>query len=96
MGYDSPARGGRDFEMAERKADGGRRAPDRPALRPLSNRAGAATLTEERLRQQKMSFVYGNAPKGSRIVRESAEESVDRLRLDTLTAFSGLDPDAGR
>ena len=81
--------------MAERKADG-RRAPHRPDLRALLDRAGAVTLTEEHLRQQKASFVYGNAPKGPRITRESAGESVDRLRLDTLTAFNGLNPDAGR
>lgn len=95
MGYDSPARDRRGFRMAERKADG-RRAPHRPELRALLDRAGAATLTEEKLRQQKASFVYGNASKGSRIAREPAGGSVDRLRLDTLTAFNGLDPDAGR
>ena len=95
MGYDSPARDRRGLRMAERKADG-RRAPHRPKLRALPDRAGAATLAEEQLRQQKASIVYGNAPKGSRIARESAGESVDRVRLDTLTAFSGLNPGAGR
>ena len=66
--------------MAERKA-ALRRAPDRPELRALLDRARTVTLTEEQLRQQKASFVYGNAPKGSQITRESAEESVDRIRI---------------
>ena len=48
MGYDSPTQGGKDFEMAERKADG-RRAPPRPDLRALQDRAGSTTLAEERL-----------------------------------------------
>ena len=66
--------------MAERKA-ALRRAPDRPELRALLDRARSVTLTEEELREQKASFVYGNAPKGSQITRESAKESVDRIRI---------------
>lgn len=66
--------------MAEGKA-AGRRAPDRPELRALLDRARAVTLTEEELREQKASFVYGNAPKDSEITRESARESVDRIRI---------------
>ena len=94
MGYDSPTQGGKDFEMAERKADG-RRAPHRPDLRALQDRTGSVTLTGERLRQQKASFVYGNPPEGSRITRESDGESVDRTHLDALTALNGLGPGAG-
>ena len=66
--------------MAERKA-ALRRAPDRPELRALLDRARSITLTEEQLRQQKASFVYGNAFKGSQITRESAEASVNRIRI---------------
>lgn len=66
--------------MAERKA-ALRRAPDRPELRALLERARSTTLTEEQLREQKASFVYGNAPKGSQITKESALESVDRIRI---------------
>ena len=66
--------------MAERKA-ALNRAPDRPELRELLERAKTVPLTDENLRAQRASFVYGNAPKGSQITRESAEESVDRLRI---------------
>ena len=81
--------------MAERKA-AGRRAPHRPELRALLDCAKSVTLTEADLREQKASFVYGNAPKGSRITREYARDSVDRIRLGTLTALNGLDPGTGR
>jgi len=66
--------------MAERKA-ARRRAPDRPELRALLEQARSVTLTDEQLREQKASFVYGNAPKGSQITRESAEASVGRIRI---------------
>ena len=71
--------------MAERKA-AFRRAPDRPELRALLERARSVTLTEEQLREQKASFVYGNAPKGSQITKESAQESVDRIRIGGVSS----------
>ena len=85
MGYDWLTRDRRDFEMAERKATI-KRAPDRPELRALLDRAKTITLTEADLREQKVSFVYGNAPKGSLITKESARESVDRIRLGRFPA----------
>jgi hypothetical protein len=66
--------------MAERKAALGP-APERPQLRTLLNRAKTVTVTDEELREQRASFVYGNAPKGSRITKESAARSVDRIRV---------------
>ena len=63
----------------------GRRAPDRPELRALLEWAGSVTLTEEDLREQKVSFVYGNAPKGLEITRESAREAVDRIRIGRVS-----------
>ena len=69
--------------MAERKAAIGR-APDRPELRALLDRARSVTLTEEELREQEVSFVYGNAPKDSGITKESAREAVDRIRIGKL------------
>ena len=56
------------------------RAPDRPEPRALPDRARSVTLTEEQLREQQASFVYGNAPKGSPITKESAREVVQRIR----------------
>ena len=66
--------------MAERKV-AFKRAPARPHLQKLLEDAKKVTMTEEQLREQKASFVYGNAPQGSRITKESARESVDRIRL---------------
>jgi hypothetical protein len=66
--------------MAERKA-ALRRAPLRPTLDALLERAKRATLTEEELREQLASFIYGNAPKGSRITKESARRAANRLRV---------------
>ena len=66
--------------MAERKA-ALTRAPARPALDALLERARETVLTEEELKEQRASFIYGNAPKGSRITKESAREAVDRIRV---------------
>ncbi len=66
--------------MAERKV-ALRRAPERSELRALLDRAKTVTLTDEQLREQRASFVYGNAPKGSRITKESARKAVKRLRV---------------
>ncbi len=66
--------------MAERKAALGQ-VPERPRLRSLLDRAKSVTVTDDDLRKQRASFVYGNAPKGSRITKESAAKSVDRIRV---------------
>lgn len=66
--------------MAERKA-ALNRAPARPRLEELLESAKKVVLTDDQLREQRASFVYGNAPKGSRITKESARKSVDRIRL---------------
>ena len=66
--------------MAERKA-AFKRALVLPDLQKLLEEARKVTITEEQLREQKASFIYGNAPQGSRITKESARESVGRIRL---------------
>jgi hypothetical protein len=66
--------------MAERKV-ALKRAPERPELQALLERAKSVVLTEELLMEQRASFVYGNAPKGSRITKESAVRSVTRIRV---------------
>jgi hypothetical protein len=66
--------------MAERKA-ALRRAPARSALDALLEQAKKAALTEEELREQVASFIYGNAPKGSRITKESARKAANRVRV---------------
>ncbi len=67
--------------MAERKA-ALKRAPERPKLQTLLENAKKAILTDEMLQEQRASFVYGNAPKGSRITKESARKSVSRIRVN--------------
>lgn len=71
--------------MAERKP-ALTRAPERPELDALLERARTITLTVEDLKEQRASFVYGNAPKGSRITKESARRSVDDVRVANVDA----------
>lgn len=66
--------------MAERKS-ALKRAPERPQLKALLEQAKTVVLTEDQLKEQRVSFVYGNAPKGSRITKESARKAVDRIRV---------------
>lgn len=66
--------------MAERKS-ALKRAPKRPELERLLEHAKTVELTEEQLKKQRVSFVYGNAPKGSRITKESAKKSAERIRV---------------
>lgn len=66
--------------MAERKS-ALKRAPARPALDALLAEARKAKLTEDEIREQVASFVYGNAPKGSRITKESARRAATRVRV---------------
>ena len=66
--------------MAERKT-AENRAPERPILKSLLDRARNATLTDEQLQEQRASFVYGNAPKDSRITKDSASKAAKRIRV---------------
>lgn len=66
--------------MAERKS-ALKRAPDRPELCKLLQRAQTVVMTDEQLQEQRASFVYGNAPKGSRITKESAVRAANRIRV---------------
>ena len=70
--------------MAERKS-ALKRAPERPALDKLLNDARQTIVTDEELQAQRASFVYGNAPHGSRITRESAERAATRIRVTNGT-----------
>ena len=66
--------------MAERKS-ALRRAPKRPELERLLEEARKTIVTDDMLEAQRISFVYGNAPKGSSITRESAATAVKRVRI---------------
>jgi hypothetical protein len=71
--------------MVERKS-ALKRAPSRPALDALIQRAKEHVLTDDELNAQRASFVYGNAPDGSRITKESALASISRLRVVKVLA----------
>ncbi len=71
--------------MVERKS-ALKRAPARPELDALIEKAKHHVVSDEELKAQRASFVYGNAPEGSRITRESAVASVDRLRVVRIPA----------
>ncbi|MEH6751742.1 MAG: hypothetical protein V7698_15790 [Paracoccaceae bacterium] len=74
-----------EVTMVERKS-ALKRAPERPRLQELLRQAQAHTVTEEELKQQRASFVYGNAPKGSRITKASAQQSVEHMRVTKVPA----------
>ena len=71
--------------MAERQA-ALKRAPERKALDALLERARTVTVTDDELTEQRASFIYGNAPKGSRITKESALAAVGRIRVTKAPA----------
>ena len=66
--------------MAERKAVL-KRAPRRPELERLLAEAKETGITDDELQEQRASFAYGNAPKGSRITKESARAASHTIRV---------------
>ena len=74
--------------MAERKA-ALKRAPERPELMErLRHIKDSFVMTEDLLKEQRASFVYGNAPKGSRITKESALRATNHVRVTDLETAS--------
>ena len=57
-------------------------APVRPELDALLAKAKAQGVSDEQLKEQRVSFAYGNAPaKADRITKESARTASSRNRL---------------
>jgi len=57
--------------------------PADPELKKILNATRATPVTEEELREQRISFAYGNAPlelKG-RITKESVRRAAEHIRL---------------
>jgi hypothetical protein len=71
--------------MAERKS-ALKRAPQRRELERLLERAKTVIVSDEQLLEQRISFVYGNAPHDSRITKESARTSSTRVRVTAPAA----------
>jgi hypothetical protein len=56
-------------------------APPRPELDRLLEASVKAGVTDDQLQDQRVSFVYGNAPEGSRITKDSARRAARSIRL---------------
>ena len=56
-------------------------APHRPELDRLLEQARKTEITDEQLREQLVSFAYGNAPPGARITKESARQASNSVRI---------------
>ena len=57
-------------------------APPRPELERLLAAAVKTGVSDEQLLEQRVSFIYGNAPASAkRITKESARAATRRLRL---------------
>lgn len=55
--------------------------PPRPELDRLLANARAGVVTEAQLQEQRASFVYGNAPQGSNVTKETARSAASTVRL---------------
>lgn len=66
--------------MAARKAFFGP-APSHPELDKLLEAARQNPVTDEELREQRISFAYGNAPVDSGITKDSVREASRRIRM---------------
>ena len=55
--------------------------PPRPELEQLLAEARETQVTDDQLQEQRVSFVYGNAPVDSGVTRESARRAAERMRL---------------
>jgi hypothetical protein len=56
-------------------------APARPVLDRLVAASIKAGVTNDQLQDQRVSFAYGNAPKGSRITKDSARKAAYTIRI---------------
>jgi hypothetical protein len=67
-------------DMVERKSVL-KPAPSRPELQKLLADSVSAGVSDEQLREQRVSFAYGNAPEGSRITKESARHASNSIKM---------------
>ena len=56
-------------------------APPRPRLEELLAQAKDREVSEVELAEQRASFVFGNAPQGSKITKDSARAASHTVRL---------------
>jgi hypothetical protein len=68
--------------MAARKLFFGPR-PSHPELDKVREETRDLEVTDEQLAEQRISFIYGNAPVGSAITKASARAASTRFRIKT-------------
>ena len=56
-------------------------APSHPELDQLLEQARRVEVTDEQLREQRVSFAYGNAPEDARITKESVRDASNSFRI---------------
>ena len=66
--------------MADRKAFYGT-LPSHPELDKLIERARSEPVTDDQLREQRVSFAYGNAPESSGITKDSARAAAQHIQI---------------
>lgn len=52
-----------------------------PEVKELLDQAKTRKVTEEELREQRISFAYGNAPESELITKESVRVASEQIRL---------------
>ena len=57
--------------------------PSHPELDRLREETHSLKVTDEQLAEQRISFVYGNAPASSAITKQSARTASKRFRIKT-------------
>jgi hypothetical protein len=67
-------------QMAERKSFFGP-PPNHPELDRLREETRHIKVTDAQLAEQRVSFIYGNAPQGSGITRDSAQAASSSIRI---------------
>ncbi len=55
--------------------------PVHPELDQLLEKARETPVTDAQLQEQRVSFVYGNAPDGSGITKDSARKAAESIRI---------------
>jgi hypothetical protein len=68
--------------MADRQQFFGNLTPD-PELKKILDESRKISVTEDELREQRISFAFGNAPQGSegRITKDSVRLASEHIRL---------------
>jgi hypothetical protein len=71
----------KETAMADRKQFFGDTTPD-PELAKLLQEAAKTTVSEDDLREQRISFAYGNAPANAKnITKDSVRHTSEHIRL---------------